>query len=195
MSTTAQDENFHKYWTNEYPASPPLGFELRPRYSERWFRIHSLPLSKRYPQNDAERLEVLRRHNAVLDKLLRLTDDFVLLSTGYSDESTPVLPKLLQTDPPFRQESRYAFTVKLDLGSPYWHFFISNQKWQSGYLDGVLTRIATDDIADVLVIGQKQKFVYAPYDGGADIFVRDSQTRTGLRALFSSWLPTTGSAL
>jgi hypothetical protein len=195
MSTTAQDENFHRYWIDEYPASPPIGFELRPRYTERWFRIHSLPLSKRYPQNDAERLEVLRRHNVVLDELLRPTDNFVLLSTGYSDESSPVLPKLLQTDPALRQESRYAFSVKTDLGAPYWHFFISDQKWQSGDLDGVLMRIASDDIADVLVVGQKQKFVYAPYDGGADIFVRDSQTRTKLRALFSSWLPTSDSGL
>lgn len=195
MATRVQDENFRRYWTDEYPGSPPIGFELRARYSQRWLRIHSLPLSKRYPQNDAEKLEVLRRHNAVLDKLLRPRNGFILLSTGYSEESSTVLPHLLQVDPVLGQESRYAFTVKSDVGSPYWHFFITNQEWQTGCLDGLLTRIATDAIADVLVIGQKQQFIYAPYDGGADIIVRDSQTQTEMRALFASWLSTTDGGL
>src|SRR5215471_17093414 len=193
MATTAQDENFRKYWTEEYPSSPPIGFELRVRYGERWFRIHSLPLSKRYPQTDTEKLEVLLRHNAVLDKFLGPTDDFGLLSTGYSDESAPTLPRLLQTDPALRQKSRYAFTVKSDVGSPYWHFFVCDEKWQSGCLDAMLRQISTNEIADVLVVGQKQKFVYAPYDGGADIIVRDSETKTKMQAQFSSWLPTTAS--
>jgi hypothetical protein len=195
MATTAQDENFFKYWTQEYPASPPIGFELRVSYSERWFRIHSLPLSKRYPENDPEKLEVLHRHNAVLDEFLSPTDDFVLLSTGYSDTSTPALPQLLQTDPVLRQKSRYAFTVKSDVGSPYWHFFISDEKWQRGCLDGFLMQVSTDQIADVLVVGQKQKFVYAPYDGGADVIVRDCQTKTEMRALWSPWLSTTAGGL
>jgi len=195
MASTTKDENFHRYWTDEYPGSPPIGFELRSRYSERWFRIHSLPSSKRYPENDVEKLEVLRRHNAVLDRLLRPKDYFVLLSTGYSEESDPVLPDLLQTDRALRQESRYAFTTESDVGPAYWHFFISNQKWQSGNLDGILTQIAIDAIEDVLVIGQKQQCIYAPYDGGADIILRDGQTKNEMRTRFASWLSTTESGM
>jgi hypothetical protein len=188
MTRTFQQGEFQKYWVRAYPASPPIGFLLREKYHDSWFRIHSLPRSKRYPENDGEMLEVLHRHNAVLDALLQPHNDFVLLTTGYSDEPTPVMPKLLQTDSTLRGSSSFAFTVTSDTGSPFWHFFVTLLNWHRGCLDSVLAQIATDTIADILVIGVEQNCAYHPYDGGGDIIVRNDEARTALKQTLSAWL-------
>jgi hypothetical protein len=188
MPSALRQTDFQRYWAKEYPASPPIGFLLREKYNDRWFRIHSLPGSKRYPENDGEMHEVLHRHNAVLDTLLRPDSAFVFVTTGYSDEPTPVLPLLLQTDSTLSRSSTFAFTVPSDTGSPYWHFFVSGLIWQRGCLDSVLTQVAKNTVADILVVGQRQKCVYHPYDGGADVIVEDDETRRSLGHAFSVWL-------
>jgi len=188
MTNAMRQNEFQNYWVNEYPASPPIGFILREKYKDDWLRVHSLPGGKRYPENDDEMREVLLRHNSVLDALLRKGDDFVLLTTGYSDEPTPVLPHLLHTDSALKNASRFAFTVSSDIGLPYWHFFVTALNWQRGCLDAVLAQVATDTVADILVIEQEQKCVYHPYDGGGDIIVRNDEARTALKQMFSAWL-------
>ena len=47
-------EAFQHYWTRTYPDCPPVGFRLRAAYQARWFRIHSLPASKRYAESEIE---------------------------------------------------------------------------------------------------------------------------------------------
>jgi hypothetical protein len=188
MPNGMQQPGFQQYWANEYPACPPIGFLLREKYKDRWFRIHSLPRSKRYPENDDEMREVLHRHNAVLDALLPQGSGFVLLTTSYTDEPTPVPPHLLQSDSTLSSSSSFAFSVRSDTGCPYWHFFVNAFIWQRGCLDAVFAQVATDTVADILVIGEVQKCIYHPYDGGGDIIVRDDDTRRSLRQAFSVWL-------
>jgi len=188
MTHALQPGEFQSYWVGEYPDSPPIGFLLRDKYRDRWLRIHSLPGSKRYPENDAEAQEILHRHHTVIDALLGPHTDFLLLTTGYSDDPSPALPKLLRTDTSLRGSSSFAFTVASDTGSPYWHFFIARMNWQRGCLDEVLAQVATDKIGDVLVIGLEQNCAYHPYDGGGDVIVRDDEARAELRQMFSTWL-------
>ena len=188
MTRVLQQCEFHNYWVSEYPLSPPIGFLLQEKYGHNWFRIHSLPGSKRYPENDAEMHEVLRRHNTVLEALLRPHNDFVLLTTGYSDAPSPSTPKLLQADSTLRDRSNFAFTVTSDTGSPYWHFFVSPLNWQHGCLDSMLSQVATDKIADILVVGVEQNCLYHPYDGGGDIIVCNDKARATLKQTFSAWL-------
>ncbi|WP_425457790.1 DUF3885 domain-containing protein [Catellatospora sichuanensis] len=42
---------------------------MRSRSPDRWVRFHSLPGSKRYPENEGEYGTVLNRHHTVLDQL------------------------------------------------------------------------------------------------------------------------------
>jgi hypothetical protein len=63
--------DFKQYWQQTFTQSPPVGYILRSRYSERWMRLHTLPHSKRHPENEMEYQEVLRRHNALLDEILQ----------------------------------------------------------------------------------------------------------------------------
>lgn len=61
---------FEEVWEKMFPLSPPVSHILRVAYPERWFRIHSLPESKRYPEDDAEWTILLARQNCLVEDLL-----------------------------------------------------------------------------------------------------------------------------
>ena len=42
-------DDFEAYWRKAFPDCDPAGYMLREQLPERWWRLHSLPLSKRYP--------------------------------------------------------------------------------------------------------------------------------------------------
>src|ERR671925_44815 len=118
-------EEFKRYWRENYPKSLPIGYQLREAYRDQWFRIHSLPDSKRYPETDSEYQVVLRRHNTLLSDLLGDGCDYILLTTGYSSTIVPVrsYPELQMLD----SESMELFSIpKHELEGetdPYfWHF-------------------------------------------------------------------------
>ena len=48
---------------------PPLSYELRGRFPDRWVRFHSLPDTKRYAASEEEYDEILRRHMTTLSQL------------------------------------------------------------------------------------------------------------------------------
>jgi hypothetical protein len=56
-------------WEHQWPGCPPMAHLLRSRYLDRWVRFHSLPGSKRYPENEGENGTLLNRHYTVLDQL------------------------------------------------------------------------------------------------------------------------------
>src|SRR5258705_6684265 len=115
------------YWESTYPGCPPIGYLLRQTFAEHWFRIHTLPGSKRYAESDNEKSEILRRHNMMLTSLLGDGKKYVLITTGYSDSSEPVRPSQLETT---KGSGEHLFTIPMhDLAGitypNYWHFFFS----------------------------------------------------------------------
>jgi len=186
---TSQD--FQRYWEQHYPECPPIGHYLREAYADTWFRIHSLPDSKRYPETAEEYREVLRRHNALLMDLIGKGSRYVLITTGYSES-----PKPLQT---YQQlsflvsDSRRLFSVpKHELeGDPepyYWHFFMANRTWREHSQVELLKLIADNVISDVLMVGLEPPCIYHPYDGGADVFVASTSIRDRKKEKYASWL-------
>src|SRR5688572_12438686 len=116
-------------WDRRFPNCEPIGHHLRVAFADRWVRFHSLPDSKRYPEDETEYAELLARHNVVLGELAGPGNRVVLLTTGYSETSHPVRPdpELSEIDPgavPWRtiamHEADEAF------GDPsYWHVLAS----------------------------------------------------------------------
>ena len=47
-------EEFNTFWTKTYPDTIPISHFFKHDYSNRWFRIHSLPYSKRYAESAEE---------------------------------------------------------------------------------------------------------------------------------------------
>jgi hypothetical protein len=76
---------FRHYWEATYPVTPPVGYALREKYPKRWFRIHTLPESERYADNEEGYKEILRRHNILLTDVIGGGRSFVLVLAGYSE--------------------------------------------------------------------------------------------------------------
>jgi hypothetical protein len=62
--------DFDTYWRATYPEAVTLGHLLRTTYPRRWLRLYSLPEGQRYPTDDADWRELLRRHLTVFADLV-----------------------------------------------------------------------------------------------------------------------------
>lgn len=62
--------DFTTIWKTKFPDSYPIGYDLKGIYDNRWFRIHSLPESKRYADNEKEYQIIYKRQNQIIQDLL-----------------------------------------------------------------------------------------------------------------------------
>ena len=184
-------EEFNKYWNQHYPECPPIAHYLKLLYKDRWFRIRTLPESKRYADTEQEYNEILHRHNTLLNDFIGDNGLFVLITAGYSDTAEPVRPE---------KELLYLISSDKELitigihelegeGEPnYWHLYFNEKHWTEHSLDDLLKMVADDGIENVLLVGIEKKCLYHPYDGGADIVLESGQLRDLMREKYSSWL-------
>lgn len=184
-------ELFTKYWEETYPKCPPIGYLLRETYPDIWFRIHSLPLSKRYAETKEEEKEILKRHKLILSDLLGEEGECELITTEYSSTQLPT--KIHNQLKILDKDKHYLFSIpkhelEVDDEPYYWHFFMTNVNWKEKPVDDLLKQVADEEIRDVLFVGVNQTCVYCPYDGGADIFMKDDSKRNLLRNKYSAWL-------
>jgi hypothetical protein len=177
-------------WRRAFGEVPAWGPYLR-ELNSRWFRIHSLPQSKRYPENEFEYQEMLRRHNAVA--LAVLGDEArCLLLVGFwppSDLASElnVLPDIDSAfqdvaglpewdDPPYPDYG--AVTYK---AAPV--------RWLAGRFDVVIRAVADEAAPIIIFTNLEARTAYVPYDGGADLICESEHHADELREKFSSWLP------
>jgi len=179
-------------WERYYPNCDPVGHFLRAAFPDRWVRFHSLPESKRYPEDEREYAEVLTRHNRVLGALARSGEAVILLTTGYSGSPEPIrsYPELEDLDSDATLwRSILMYTADENFGEPsYWHVFASGRMWQPGEFDSLVRLISHDSVANVCIVAEDCRWLLHPYDGGMDVIVESTTARDHLRAEFSSWL-------
>jgi len=85
-------DSFSIFWNKHYPESVPLGHHIREDYSERWFRIHCLPESKRYADNNDEWKILLYRQNVLITDLLGTNTEFYLVTGRYYYQNPEIIP-------------------------------------------------------------------------------------------------------
>jgi len=179
------------YWESKYPGCPPIGYLLRQKFADHWFRIHTLPGSKRYAESDKEKIEILRRHNTMLTSLLGDGKKYVLITTGYSDSAEPVRPcQQMETT---KGSGKHLFTIPMhdlegDSDPNYWHFFFSEMTWKGQSMDELLNLVADDVVSNVLFLSVDRHRLYHPYDGGGDIFVNSESHRKRIKQRHGAWL-------
>jgi hypothetical protein len=182
---------FNDYWNQHFPACPLMGHVLRKTHADRWFRIHTLPDSKRYPQTNAEYTEVMRRHNNILADLLPDHRSIILLATSYSmGDLNPSLPEVLHQLYPF-ELLQSILTSEIDEPPEfncYSHIWLYEHQWQVHSLDPILKEVADDVINNVLLVDPKQHLIYHPYDGGADLILSNLDLRDHLKSQYHEWL-------
>lgn len=178
-----------RFWTTEFGDNSPFADELKLKFVDRWFRIHTLPESKRYADNDVETNEILSRHNLILDDLFDAKDNFILVTCNFSAEKVPVKsPKPEGIG--FQANFWRSINISDDEESEeyYCHLFLDPKQWKVGILDELLRLIANDEISNLMVISIENNVVYHPYDGGADVILKDSQTRDNYKQKYEHWL-------
>ena len=60
--------------------------------------------------------------------------------------------------------------------------------WRENHLDDLLAAVAEDRTGPVLFANTQRRCIYAPYDGGADLFFSSIDTAASARSRLRSWL-------
>ena len=179
-----------EYWTRNFGDTLPVAHILREECKPRWFRIHSLPDSKRYPEDDGERKILLERFNAIVAEFADEGSQLELLTTNWSISPFPenLDAEFMQLE--IKAEAWRSVAMHELEGDPepyYWQIFRSSLSWHRSVLDRVIRLVADDRLANVMVLDASSNWFLHPYDGGLDIICDSSQTRDKLASKYQDW--------
>jgi hypothetical protein len=196
-------EAFKTQWRRWYGHAPPIGHLLREFHSDVWLRIHSLPGSKRYAETPADWTELLSRQNAVATALLGDGSQCILVTPRYSSTDEP-MPELLTESGVSEDEAVMELAPRLlgqmdeswpgaeatresyDGDCRVW-LYAAPLTWSRGALDALVRAVADDETRFLLVACDSGR-VYAPYDGGADLFFRTPEEWSFAHKRYRHWL-------
>jgi hypothetical protein len=182
-------------WTARWPQVAPISYHLR-ALEDRWVRFHTLPGSKRCADNPAEYATILNRHNTVIGELLGNDTNLLVitLAIGFSAVPQPrdvVLDQLLPDADCWSILSWPNMHPMLAFAYAY----VNTLQWHRGRLDDLLTKVADDEVAHVIICPPDLAWLYAPYDGGMDVLLPTSAFRDRMSERHRSWLSTLPSGL
>lgn len=149
-------QTFRDEWRAYHKDIPPTGWALRESQSAPWVRYHALPDSKQYSEGDSERATILARANAIGDRLL-------------GDGSPCWWVEARIYDLPGAGALAGEFQVNGDPDEPVWHFYVRPVEWKAGRFDDDFTAIADEKLMGLWMC-RSNGVVFAPYDGGFDLF-------------------------
>lgn len=178
-----------KFWESEFKSFSPEANNLKHEFKNRWVRFHSLPESKRYPENEQEYLEIFRRHNVVLQELCGKGNILVVLPE-YSESKAPTKPEaeltnLFSTTEPWCSIAQHEKDDDYEL---YWHLHVSEVEFTGGELNDLFRLVANDEAGNIMIICPSKGVVFHPYDGGADIVLASTKQRDLLKEKHHEWL-------
>lgn len=187
-------DQFTHLWNSRYPGTIPIPHFFKHDYADRWFRIHSLPQSKRYAEDEGEWEILLGRHNTIITDIFG-DNSKVMLVTGefFADGTVEMHPR----------EETNSFSeiefVPLDIIDLYKmrpdHYepgqtykpMLSEQIWQRNKFDNLLKEIANDKL-EAFFIAVDNECIVAPYDGGIDFILKNEHTKSIYKTKYRKWL-------
>lgn len=177
-------------WRKTWHDASAQGWRVRDDIHEHWVRFHSLP-RKRWPETPAEWEEVIRRHHALLDALSTTTPGRWNVSIPTYELPDEPLGRAPDTDPallglgPAREWQTYEPDEYEDATRHLWLYEVEARDYES--LDPLLRAVADSTQDDVIIGPRDWSWVYAPYDGGADVIASASE-RARISARYAKWL-------
>ncbi len=188
--------NFRRFWQQHFPDCPPVSYLFKYNLADRWFRFHSLPESKRYAEDETEVAELLARQNTVLLDAIETDSDCVLVSGSYADsplvENLKSCPALAEFEfQEFAKLSKQDFDpdeLEPNEEPIYLTLFYTMHKLKRGSLDEVLLCVANERIVNFFVVSCERQRIFAPYDGGVDVILKDAKERDDFKAKYKDWL-------
>jgi hypothetical protein len=173
--TNLAREEFLRGWTRNYPGVLPMGHLFKTKLPDRWFRIHSLPGSKRYPETREEWDELLRRQVAIIDHLVARGSSLRIV-LNYVREDNQLFDN-------FSFENIGTF-VDRDREVVF-QSFLAEARWDPARFENLLRQIADEKVRAFLIAPDA---LIAPYDGGMDVVLKAQQQRDAMKEKFRSWL-------
>lgn len=185
-------ETLNELWNKSLDGCAPLAHTFRDKFSDRWVRLHSLPESKRYPDLETEYQEVLYRHNKILNELSNKEEMLILIATEYSEkkEHDKLEKELdeLMTDNIYWNSCLMEEPEDDDDDVSFCHQYIQEVRWEPSVFDDVLRLVANDEVANIMIFSSSTGWLYHPYDGGADVILKDSDARNSIKDRYAKWL-------
>jgi hypothetical protein len=159
-----------------------------------WVRFHSLPESRRYAETAEERAILLARQNQLAEKVLGQDGVSWLVQTRWTtpDGKTEVTDSLdlFWACRTFGLEFAFEF-VDAEEDEEYrtpWFVHAAQTRWKSHAFDDLLWAIADERAGPTLWMSAPTGAVFAPYDGGVDLFLPSAHEVFALKAEHRSWL-------
>jgi hypothetical protein len=169
---------------NNYKIAP-LGYLLRKKYPENWFRIHNLPNARRYPDNEDDINEIIKRYDLIFDEIMSDAVDVVGYLTIYEVD-------LEDMDNLWIEELSLKFLGQIDISEDgdeesyarVYKFSSSKSTFLKIILD------VSDDClyGKVIFFCENNLNIISPYDGGTDIIINNSSKYEILKNKFKQWL-------
>jgi hypothetical protein len=184
--------DFAELWRAFYPNAEPTGWRMRAAGVRHWVRFHSLPHSKRYAETEDEYSVLLARQNSLASAALGEKHPCWLVQACWV---TPEDRFEISDESEMFRETRdfglvHAFAFQEDEGEDEstWNVMAAPVHWTQGGFDEVLLRIADDRAAPTLWVSAENGAVFAPYDGGVDLFLPSEAGVQELRSAHANWL-------
>ncbi|ENV79159.1 hypothetical protein N7574_07260 [Acinetobacter ursingii] len=186
--------SFQSQWDTVFPNKVPISQYLVQYFTKSWFRIHSLPESKRYADTTEEYELLLNRHNEIITDCFGENTSIFIVSGHYFS-----LSNMNQAyDPIFNLQYKFHLEKEINLTQTNPEDYDDEEdlffrpcsievNWQPNIHNDLLTRIA-DDKVKAFMISFEQNIIVAPYDGGIDFIIFEDMKRNALRDKYKNWL-------
>jgi len=181
---------FEVEWNRRYSGIRPAGYALRHGHAEHWVRFHALPQSKRYAEDDIERACVLHRMNTLAMEVLGGEPCWVVELHWPGEQGDAGLATL-------GLPLAYRFDGNDDepCGEGVWSVHARQTTWGARSFDVILEAIANERAFSTLWFSRATAAVFAPYDGGVDLFLPTAADVDRLKGSYADWLSTHPSGL
>jgi hypothetical protein len=193
---------FEALWKRFYPQVPPVSTMMRKADVPSWVRFHSLPESQRYPDNQLQMQVVLARQNTLAAEVLGIGAPCWLSQSWWvpppdmaePDEEEYWVRREYNLSLAFRFVQKFefdpAFPREVDGPDNEFDAYAVRTAWTKGAFDKLLSSIASEMFSPPTVwISETTGAVFAPYDGGVDLFLPNAAMVDHLRRKHSDWLP------
>jgi len=181
-------EEFNHFWKSNFKETIPLNFTFRTTYSKRWLRIHSLPNSKRYAENEIELKTVLERQNSVISNSFSENEEIYIVKSEFYVSNIK--------DDDFHEDLNFEEVDIVNLKSYFVGEYDSDDKlsiqvfktkWKRNYFNNLLVDIA-NDVYMIFFVSLNKPIIFAPYDGGMDIVYQDENQRNNYTIKYKDYL-------
>ncbi len=193
---------FETAWNHFHSGQVPVSHLMRHAEVEHWQRFHSLPKSKQCPDSKAEMKTVIARANVMAYATLGREDAWLVTSAFEDDDGCieppgPEIERWLQSRErrQKRRFQRYALrptgmSFREDGEDGVLAIYAAPVRWGDLRFVPLLREIAMDAAhSSWLWMSNRTGAVFAPYDGGADLFLPTAADVVQARSRWADWLP------